>query len=678
MATYDPYATLFGGTKIEDVNNIYNQPNPSGSGLFGPMTVNQAQNVYTPPTSIPASPTTPRPVSSGGVSSYSPNSFPSVAQPPVASAMSGSTPPGTPPVPSGTPGSPTTPRPTTTGTDAFGNAGDWVTNPNTGINEFVKAGGMPSWYSRNPYDEFTKPVNEDDIRNKVLSSQERIISAIRESAAAELARKNAELTQTKDENAGQVRGLNIASGTAGSPIATTRSEEVNKNYTKAYDAAKRESDLQANAQIQTLLGTANTHADNLIEAAKQERLGAVGASQKYIDSIKDQSRADVAKIAGSGQFDLDRFKNSTAFNAYAQQTGMSPQELELYYAANMKKSAFTAHVVNKTLAVYEDQPDGTRIYRADLSIPNVDGADGDYDLKIDNKGNAIYAPKKPDLSKPNGGIITYNQPGSTYGDKPVTDYQSQQLDLASQRLDLAIKKAQGTSGVDLSTVNYQPYLNTSNSGVDYLDASTIQGTAAQKKAIVDAATSAGIKVITNKNTAADLVNIKDANDKLTLIGTILSGIDQPNALSRDLYGLGLTKFATLAQTNPQQAAAGALQSVGLDILKAISGIQGFRGNQSAIQQVTDHLPSIYDTDAVVKQKIEYINGLISSRENAIVGNSSSTDSSTIDSDIEHAIHDPTNFPTREALITALVQHYGITQQEAQQRVYGTWKDNVSR
>jgi hypothetical protein len=166
-----------------------------------------------------------------------------------------------------------------------------------------------------------------------------------------------------------------------------------------------------------------------------------------------------------------------------------------------------------------------------------------------------------------------------------------------------------------------PYLNTASTGVQYVDASTLQGTAAQKTQIIQAAQKAGLKIITNKNTAADLVNISDAKAKLDTIGTVFASIAQPNALSRNLYGLGLTKFSTMAQTNTQQAAAGALQSVGLDILKAISGVQGFRGNQSAIQQITDHLPTIYDTKDVVAQKIDYINQLISDRENAALGTS---------------------------------------------------------
>jgi hypothetical protein len=56
----------------------------------------------------------------------------------------------------------------------------------------------------------------------------------------------------------------------------------------------------------------------------------------------------------------------------------------------------------------------------------------------------------------------------------------------------------------------------------------------------------------------------------------------------------------------------------------------------------------------------------------------SADTSTIASDIQYAIHDPTNFPTREDLISALVQHYGISQDDAAKQVYSTWTDNTKR
>lgn len=169
--------------------------------------------------------------------------------------------------------------------------------------------------------------------------------------------------------------------------------------------------------------------------------------------------------------------------------------------------------------------------------------------------------------------------------------------------------------------NVAPYVSTSHTGVSYVDASTLQGTAKDKAAIVNAAQKAGLKVITNKNTASDLSNISDANNKLDTISTIMAGIDQPGWVRRALYGAGATKLAEIAQSNPQQAAAGALSSIGLDILKAISGVQGFRGNQTAIQQVTSHLPSIYDTNDVVQTKISFIRQLMTDRENGILGKS---------------------------------------------------------
>lgn len=164
-----------------------------------------------------------------------------------------------------------------------------------------------------------------------------------------------------------------------------------------------------------------------------------------------------------------------------------------------------------------------------------------------------------------------------------------------------------------------PYVSTSSNGVKYMDASTLQGTAKEKTALINQASELGLKVITNKNSSADIVNIQDANSKLDTIQGIMANLGQPSWLQRTLGGLGLTKLAALTQSNPQKAAAGALQSVGLDILKAISGVQGFRGNQTAVQQVTDHLPKITDTTDVINQKIDYIKQLISSREDAIVG-----------------------------------------------------------
>lgn len=169
--------------------------------------------------------------------------------------------------------------------------------------------------------------------------------------------------------------------------------------------------------------------------------------------------------------------------------------------------------------------------------------------------------------------------------------------------------------------NVAPYYDTSNSGVGYVDASTLQGTAGEKTTIINDAQSAGLKVITNKNTATDLFNIKDANNKLDSIASILANIDQPSALSRDLYGLGLTKLAVKAQSNPQQTASDTLSSIGTDILKAMQGVQGSRMSQTAIANINKDLPTIYDTSNTVSNKISDLKVLLGDRENGILGSS---------------------------------------------------------
>ncbi len=217
------------------------------------------------------------------------------------------------------------------------------------------------------------------------------------------------------------------------------------------------------------------------------------------------------------------------------------------------------------------------------------------------------------------------------------DKEYKQAEIAKIRND--IKNAQSVGSGTVTTTNEKgntvsipvdvaPYYNVSNNGVEYVDASTLKGTQAEQAKIINQAQAARYKVILNKNTAADLVNIKDANSKLDTVSTIMAGIGQPNWLARSLGGAGFTKLAQLTESNPQKAASGALESIGLDILKGISGVQGFRGNQSAIQQITDHLPKVTDTIDTINTKIDYIRQLLSDREDAAVGKPKVTDTGT--------------------------------------------------
>lgn len=251
-------------------------------------------------------------------------------------------------------------------------------------------------------------------------------------------------------------------------------------------------------------------------------------------------------------------------------------------------------------------------------------------------GDAVSASKALSLD-PNSSTFTQDLAAIQSTIKPkVTDpLDAQYKQLQIQKLQQDIKDAKSTGAGTVATVNENgdtvnipvdvaPYYNVSSNGKEYIDASKLQGTTAEKKSIIDQAQKAGYKVILDASTANDLSNIKDANDKLDSIDTIISGIAQPNALARTFGGYGMTQLSTFFQSDPQKAAAGALQSVGLDILKAMSGVKGFRGNASVVQQVTDHLPKITDTVDVVNQKINYIKTLITDRENALVGKAPTT------------------------------------------------------
>lgn len=163
--------------------------------------------------------------------------------------------------------------------------------------------------------------------------------------------------------------------------------------------------------------------------------------------------------------------------------------------------------------------------------------------------------------------------------------------------------------------NLKPYAKQSGNGTWYLDLSSI-GAQTRGNLINQAG---DIPVITDKNQAADLVNIKDAYGKLNTITIAMRDMTSGSALTRDLGGAGLSYLSALAQTDPKKAAATALNDSALDFLKAISGVQGFRGNQTAINQIKDSLPKITDTQDVAAQKLSYIAQQIADREAATVG-----------------------------------------------------------
>lgn len=333
-------------------------------------------------------------------------------------------------------------------------------------------------------------------------------------------------------------------------------------------------------------------------------------TQKIQQLNVEENKALVDAERAQGENDL---KTLTEKMAYVKDLRQQKQD----YLKNVADQAKASEVITNSAAsqIYND-PDFNKLSPVDKNTYLLNYAKANA-----NKGVSL------------GGLAQQMNALDKEKASASLDTQTKQAQLEKIRTETSklISEAQATGSSSVSIPNevtgkvqnvptdVAPYVGTSANGVMYADLSAIQGTAKEKKDIVNAAQASGLKVIINKNTALDITNIKDANDKLDTIKNTFDNIGQPDWLERDLGGLGLTKLAILAQSDPRKAAAGAMESVGLDILKALSGVQGFRGNQTTINKITEHLPKITDTKDVVNTKINYVRELISDREDALVG-----------------------------------------------------------
>lgn len=185
-------------------------------------------------------------------------------------------------------------------------------------------------------------------------------------------------------------------------------------------------------------------------------------------------------------------------------------------------------------------------------------------------------------------------------------------------------------GIDYNPpASIAPYVGFATNGVKYVDMSTFAGTPTEKNAAIADAQAAGYKIITNKNTALDMQNISNATSNLQLMKDAFDKDAPDSATARNTYAAALEGLNKYLQTG-DEAALGTYGDTALDILKAISGVQGFRGGTAAIANVKETLPQIGDTQTIVDKKIANIQGLIDSRETALVGKPSLADQNLID------------------------------------------------
>lgn len=194
-----------------------------------------------------------------------------------------------------------------------------------------------------------------------------------------------------------------------------------------------------------------------------------------------------------------------------------------------------------------------------------------------------------------------------------------------------------------------PYVGFSANGVKYVDLSNFAGTPTEKNQAVQDAQASGYRVITNKNTALDVQNITDATAKLTDIKTAFDANNTGDAAQRDSYAAAFMWAGKELQTNPAAVGTDVYQDAALDILKAMSGVQGFRGGAAAVDQVKATFPQTGDTQAVVDAKIANLQKMIDDRQTALVGEPSATDQLLING--ANAQDTLTNFVTDTPTVT---------------------------
>lgn len=173
----------------------------------------------------------------------------------------------------------------------------------------------------------------------------------------------------------------------------------------------------------------------------------------------------------------------------------------------------------------------------------------------------------------------------------------------------------------------QPYSHQSANGTFYLDLSGVSPTQADKYAQM---VGGAMPVIHDKAEAEQLVNITSTNKKLDDLAKIYADISQPDALARDLGGLGITYSASLLQTNPALAADEASKVLKASIFSSISGI-GTTGRAAQLMQSVG-LPSVYNTQDDNATLINTYKQFLDDNENSVLGTNTPTNNIVIRSE----------------------------------------------
>lgn len=521
----------------------------------------------------------------------------------------------------GQPVAPTTPAPATgtpipaapltytsspTGKDVFGNPVQGMQVPSAdAISRSIDPTTASTPDPNTPegfLDTFKAPKTEQQIADEMRTASRAQIDSINKVADDEYNRTK----QEGDKRLDETNAISVLTGNSGgSEAGHSRDVTVAANDKElAAVNNKRSLDLQA---VYTKISQ-----DARAEAQKQVE-DATANAKDIIARKKDVATTalnNLKTMASTGGVDFEAFKtnpqNADVYKHALDAVGGSEEALRATFLLNRPQDTIIGtpqRIGDKYVQAYKNPLTGKVSYE-NITLP--------FDLpasytSFQKMGDNLVA-------------IPDNWDGDTSKLKTIIGQPSQadQLDMAYKRAQISkiYSDIQQTSGSGAAT-QLAPYLNTSASGVPYVDLSAVTGS--DKNALAQIAARNGAKVIFNPNTAADLDNIKNAYSNLDTISETMKSLTSPSAFQRFLIDKHLHGLEAMFQTDPQKAAAHALNDSALDLLKAISGTQGFRGNQAAINQIKDSLPTITDTTDTAAAKLKNVRALISNREDALVG-----------------------------------------------------------
>lgn len=364
-----------------------------------------------------------------------------------------------------------------------------------------------------------------------------------------------------------------------------------------------------------------------LEAQKQQALSAATTAYSNQEWDRYSKLVDVAEQAYHDQVDQLNKLQTNAYQATKDAQDEQDKQQEDYYNQNIKpvqdiaddaaKNGAPASVISKITAA-TNQGDAI-------------SAAGDY-LQTGTGDTALYLMYKRDATS--SGQVPEDY--STW--ENAQNYNKAFSTGEGEAAGKAAGTAQYSGAADSSPVtnnnsgaiynapaSIAPYVGFGTNGAKYVDLSDFAGTPTEKNQAVQDAENAGYKVITNKNSALDLVNIQNATSNLSSMKDAFDANAPDSASARDTYKAQLNNLESFLQTNPSAAAIDTYNDTALDILKAISGVQGFRGGAAAIENVKETLPQLTDTKAVADQKIANIETLIGNRQNALIGPPSASD-----------------------------------------------------